>query len=194
MKKLLFAGLFLFAFTAFGQQIKFGVKGGAVFNADKGLLKTTDALYKNKGKGSTGFQAGAMVRIKAAGFYVQPEMLYTQYKNEYKEETGQSFDLTKKRLDFPVNVGKTFGLGLVQIQTGPVFSYYFKDGNSLKGITHATRDEFNVGWQFGTGLNLRSLLIDVRYEFGFGKTTSKWTGFEAKSRPQLIHLSLGYFF
>lgn len=199
MKKFLLLGFSLFALNAYAQSSSFGIKVGGVFNADKGVLKTLDGVYENKGKGSMGFQAGAMVRVKGAGFYVQPELLYTSFKNEYDDSSGDSFEIGKRRLDLPVNLGKTFVGGLVQVQAGPVFSYYFEDDISLSDFENAEYDEFNVGFQIGTGINVKNFVFDVRYEFGFGKMTSKFVhetfgDFETENRSKLLNLSVGYFF
>lgn len=198
MKKLLLLGFSLIAINTFAQNSSFGIKVGGVFNADKGVVTTLNGVYEDKGKGSMGFQAGAMVRVKAGGIYVQPELLYTSFKNEYDDATGNSFEVGKRRLDVPVNVGKTFVAGLVHVQAGPVFSYYFEDDISLSGIQNAERDEFNMGFQLGTGVNVKNFVFDVRYEFGFGKNVSKFvhneTGFSTENRSKLLNLSVGYFF
>lgn len=198
MKRLMLLGMILTGFYSFAQNSQFGIKAGGVFNGDKGIVKSTTGAYEDKGEGSVGFQAGAMVRIKAGGMYVQPELLYTSFKNEYDDPSGNSFEIGKRRLDLPVNVGKTFVAGLIQFQLGPVFSYYFEDDISLSDIENADRDEFNVGFQLGTGLNLKNFVFDLRYEFGFGKNSSKFVqdtwGFETENRSKLLNLSVGYFF
>ena len=199
MKKLLLVGFSLLALNTYAQSSSFGIKVGGVFNADKGALTTATEAWENKGKGSMGFQAGAMVRIKAGGFYVQPELLYTSFKNEYEsKDGGQSFEVGKRRIDVPVNLGTTFALGLVHVQAGPVFSYYFEDDISLSGIQNAERDEFNMGFLLGTGVNVKNFVFDVRYEFGFGKNVSKFvhneTGFSTENRSKLLNISVGYFF
>lgn len=198
MKKLFLIGVSLFSMSAFAQLGSFGLKAGAVFNADKGVVNTLNGVYEDKGKGSVGFQAGAMYRFKLIGFYIQPELLYTSFKNKYDDANGDSFEIGKRRLDFPVNFGKTFAAGLVQFQTGPVFAFYFEDDISLSDIQTAENDEFNMGWQIGTGINIKNLLIDLRYEFGFGKLSSKFVheqlGYETENRSQLLNLTVGYFF
>src|SRR5690606_2446268 len=91
MKKLMLLGFSLFAMNSFAQNVDFGLKAGLVFNADNGVFSALDTTWKDKGKGSVGFQAGAMVRINTGGLYVQPELLYTAFKNEY-EDGGESID------------------------------------------------------------------------------------------------------
>jgi hypothetical protein len=201
MKKLFLVGFSLFAMNAWAQNIDFGLKAGLVFNADKGVFTALDGVVEEKGKGSVGYQAGAMVRIKAGGLYVQPELLYTAFKNEF-EEGGQKFDVKKSRLDIPVNLGKTFAMGLVQVQTGPVFSLNFQDTIDSDGINFPDadeRDEISLGWQIGTGVNIKNINVDLRYEFGLGKNVSKYVvnefgNFETENRSNMLNLSVGYFF
>ena len=200
MKKLILTAIVgLAANFATAQNINFGIKGGAVFNTDKGKVVWEDAgnIFKKDGKASAGFQAGALARVSLAGIYIQPELLYTQFKNEYDVD-GQNLDVTKKRLDIPVNVGKRF-LGIGHIQAGPVFSYYFDDKLSVKDFTTAKQDEFNVGMQIGAGVEVSKLLFDLRYEFGLGKVGSdilngKDGQYRTENRPQMLNLSVAYLF
>lgn len=200
MKKLILTAIVgLAANFATAQNINFGIKGGAVFNTDKGKVVWEDAgnIFKKDGKASAGFQAGALARVSLAGIYIQPELLYTQFKNEYNIE-GESFDVTKKRMDIPVNVGKRF-LGIGHIQAGPVFSYYFDDKLSVKDFTTAKQDEFNVGMQIGAGVEVSKLLFDLRYEFGLGKVGSDILNgsngqYRTENRPQMLNLSVAYLF
>lgn len=200
-KKLFLVGFSLFAMNSFAQNVDFGLKAGLVFNADKGAIKALNGAVEEKGKGSVGFQGGAMVRINAGKIYVQPELLYTAFKNEF-EESGENIDVKKSRLDIPVNVGTTFAMGLVQVQTGPVFSLNFEDTVKSDGIDFPDseeRDEIGLGWQIGTGVNIKSLNIDLRYEFGLGKTITKYNiggagEFQTENRTNMLNLSVGYFF
>lgn len=199
MKKLFLMGFAVLSMGAMAQSVDFGLKAGMAFNTDKGVIKTIGEVNETKGKGAMGFQVGAMMRAKFAGFYVQPELLYTNFKNEYKDG-GAKMDIKKSRLDIPVNVGKTFALGLVQVQTGPVFSFNLSDKANLGYGTADKKDDISLGWQIGTGVNVKSLNVDLRYEFGLGKTTSKFiesttnTAFETENRTNMLNLSVGYFF
>ena len=199
MKKLILTAIVgLAANFATAQNIDFGIKGGAVFNTDKGKVwQDAGNISKKDGKASAGFQAGALARVSLAGIYIQPELLYTQFKNEYDVD-GQKLNVTKKRLDIPVNVGKRF-LGIGHIQAGPVFSYYFDDKLSVKDFTTAKQDEFNVGMQIGGGVQVSKLLFDLRYEFGLGKIGSEIVNsdgrqFQTENRPQMLNLSVAYLF
>lgn len=204
MKKLILTAIVgLAANFATAQNINFGIKGGAVFNTDKGKVwQDAGNIFKRDGKASAGFQAGALARVSLAGIYIQPELLYTQFKNEYnvldKNDKPQDIGITKKRLDIPVNVGKRF-LGIGHVQAGPVFSYYFDDKLSVKDFTTAKQDEFNVGMQIGAGVEVSKLLFDLRYEFGLGKVGSEIVNgnnreFNTENRPQMLNLTVAYLF
>ncbi len=199
MKKLILTAIVgLAANFATAQNINFGIKGGAVFNTDKGKVwQDAGNIFKKDGKASAGFQAGALARVSLAGIYIQPELLYTQFKNEYDVD-GQKLNVTKKRMDIPVNVGKKF-LGIGHIQAGPVFSYYFDDKLSVKDFTTAKQDDFNVGMQIGAGVEVSKLLFDLRYEFGLGKVGSDILNgsngqYRTENRPQMLNLSVAYLF
>ncbi|MDM1522551.1 PorT family protein [Empedobacter sp. 225-1] len=205
MKKLILTAIVgLAANFATAQNINFGLKGGVVFNTDKGEVwnDATSNIFKKDGKAATGFQAGALARVSLAGIYIQPELLYTQFKNEYNAEdnngNNRNFDVTKQRLDIPVNVGKRF-LGIAHVQAGPVFSYYFDDKLSVKEFTTAKQDEFNVGMQIGAGVEVSKLLFNLRYEFGLGKVGSEIVNgnnreFNTENRPQMLNLTVAYLF
>ncbi|MGV0978349.1 porin family protein [Empedobacter falsenii] len=199
MKKLILTAIVgLAANFATAQNINFGIKGGAVFNTDKGKVwQDAGNIFKKDGKASAGFQAGALARVSLAGIYIQPELLYTQFKNEYDVD-GQKLNVTKKRMDIPVNVGKKF-LGIGHIQAGPVFSYYFDDKLSVKDFTTAKQDDFNVGMQIGAGVEVSKLLFDLRYEFGLGKVGSDILNgsngqYRTENRPRMLNLSVAYLF
>ena len=202
MKKLFLIGFAILSMGAMAQSVDFGLKAGMAYNTDKGVLKTIEEAYETKGKGAVGFQAGAMIKAKFAGFYLQPEVLYTHFKNEYKKEAGESIDVKKDRIDIPINVGKTFALGLVQVQTGPVFSFNISD-KANHGLGSADKkDDMSLGWQVGTGLNFKKLNLDLRYEFGLGKTSSEFIkeaagtnfkNFKTENRTNMLNFTVGYF-
>lgn len=196
--------LFLMAAMAIGvnfataQNLEFGIKAGAVFNADNGesVWNNAGQIFQNKGEGRTGFQAGVLLRANLAGIYIQPELLYTQFENEYNTQ-GIDYTIGKKRIDIPVAVGKKF-LGFAHVQAGPTFSYYFDDDLSVNEFTNAEQDQFNVGMHIGAGVEVSKFLFDLRYEFGFGKVTSEFihnsSSYKTEYAPKLLNLSVAYLF
>ena len=197
MKKLLLTAFVALSSFASAQDIEFGAKAGLIFNTDKGeVISDLTNIYNSKGKGSTGFQLGGLTRLSFAGFYIQPEVLYSQFKNEFSVE-DQTFKVTKKRFDVPVNVGKTF-LKVAHVQAGPVFSYYLADNVSWSDVNKIEQDDFNVGLQVGTGAKISNIMLDVRYEFGLGKMTSNFvkeqTSFSTDTRPRFLNVTVAYLF
>ena len=194
MKKIFFATLVAISSFASAQGIDFGVKGGVVFNSSEGFLKGVDKATKLEG--STGFQFGALVRARLAGLYIQPELLYTQVKNEVTKD-GNNYEVKNKSIEIPVGVGKRF-LSIAHLQVGPTFSYYFDEKLNVNNFVNAKQDQFGVGFHIGGGVQISKLLFDLRYQRGFGKLTSEFiqgsSSFKTENTPQHVNLSVAYLF
>lgn len=188
----------LFLFTAASAQSGFGVKGGLTFNADEGLFKTIDNNYETKGENSVGYHVGLYKRFSLTGFYIQPELMYVNYKNTFEDQMSREFDIKYQRLDVPISVG-TNVLQLAYIQAGPVLSYYFEDDINLDDVQNLKQDEIALGFQIGAGVELNQLSLNLRYDFPLGDRESEWVrdsdlNFNTETTPKLLHLSLGYRF
>lgn len=191
-----FSLLFIFALISLQAQI--GVKAGLTYNADKGIIESLDEAYKSKGEGSIGYHVGINKKFMLTGLFVEPEIWYVNYKNEYKLEGGKSFDIQHKRIDVPVSVGTNI-LGLAEIKAGPVFSYYFKDELSLDKVTEVKQNDLALGLQVGAGVELQKFSINLRYDFPLGKRETEFIQnkelkFKTENTPKQLHLSVGYAF
>jgi hypothetical protein len=151
-------------------QIKFGIRGG-INSARVKLKDYTNIDYDLAyAKGDPGYHFGVMSQIKLLGIFVQPEVLFTVAKNDIQvtdhlnstppEAGKQKF----YKLDVPVIVG--YKLGPLKLQAGPV-------GTFMLGSKSPLLDKYNMeqdfkgatfGFQAGVGLELSSLLVDVKYE------------------------------
>lgn len=197
MKNIVGAVALLLGVFTFAQE-GFGVKAGLTFNADEGLIKTLDNTYQAEGEGSVGYHLGIYKRINLTGLYVQPELMYVNFKNEFNDGEGDSFDVKYKRIDVPVSVG-TDVFGLAFVQAGPVFSYYFEDDIDLDQVSEVEQDDISLALQIGAGVQLQDLSINLRYDFPLGDRQTEWVqdndwAFQTESSPKLLHLSLGYSF
>jgi hypothetical protein len=151
-------------------QIKFGIRGG--INSARVKLKDFYSQdYKLEyAKGDPGYHFGVMSQIKLLGIFVQPEILFTTAKNDVQITdlvNGSDPDPGKQKfykLDVPVIVG--YKLGPLKLQAGPV-------GTFMLGSKSPLLDKYNMeqnfkgatfGFQAGVGLELSSLLVDVKYE------------------------------
>lgn len=173
MKKILLSAFFLcFSAVAFSQILptfQFGLKGGA--NLSK--LSTQNTFGSDN---SAGYYAGVWARIGAAGIHFQPE-LYLSGKNSslINNTTGEKNDVKFTSLDVPLLIGTKIGAAGVGIRlnTGPVVSFLLNDkqslGNAAGNVFSGDFKNQSVAWQFGTGLDIGKLGIDLRYEAGLSK-------------------------
>ncbi len=194
MKNLLFTFAFLsFALSAFSQDFTIGPKVG--------ISQTTLDLSKENfesGDAKFGYHVGLFSRIGFGGFFVQPEILYTQTKAQFSfEEMGSSssseFESSFNRLDVPVMVGfKLFNF--LRLQAGPIASF---DVNSeLKDagddVRNADFKKSTIGYQAGLGFDIGNLIIDAKYESSLGNISDNMGNYETDHRLNQWILSLGF--
>ncbi|MFD2146450.1 porin family protein [Mucilaginibacter antarcticus] len=161
---------------------QFGVKGG--MNLTSVSKSGTFATNNN-----AGYLGGVWARFGALGLNFQPE-LYMTGKNVEIDGIKRKFT----SLDVPLLVGAkvgAFGFG-ARFYTGPVVSFAInKDQSFSSAAGSATNLEYknqNFAWQVGTGVDIRSLSVDLRYEAGLSKQ-NYGTG---STKINLFNLSLGY--
>ena len=182
MKKLIllficFSAVQLTTMTA--QEFKYGIRGGIStpdikpadvseirFKSgnDSFKLKLSDANY--------GFHFGAWARLKFAGVYIQPELVFNSSKVQYKySKTTATVDSirneTFRNLDIPIMLGTR--LGSFRINAGPVAHIHI---NSSSDLTNASgySEKFKSstwGYQAGIGFDAGRVGIDLRYEGNF---------------------------
>lgn len=189
MKKFIFSA-FLFcgiAFAGYSQNGGFGIKAG---------LSSTEVDFKNRQftpQGSqTGYHVGVFGRIGGAGFFVQPELLFTQTSGKFLNN-GDEFNAEFNRLDVPVMVGMRF-LKVLRLQAGPIASLNINSRLKEAGSTVSDAEFKNatLGYQAGVGLDLGNLSIDGRYEGGLSKWTENIGSFNTDNRINQWVLSVGF--
>jgi hypothetical protein len=168
------AALVCCTFFAFGQilpSFQFGLKGGlnlARFN--------TEGTFSSDNR--AGYYAGLWTRIGAAGIHLQPELYLSGKNTTLVGSAGQENKVKFTSLDVPVLVGTKIGAaGIgVRLNTGPVVSFILNEDQSFN---QAASNIFNgrfkdqaFAWQFGTGLDVGKLSVDLRYEAGLSKLNS----------------------
>lgn len=195
MKKVILSALFLcFSTVAFSQLLpsfQLGIKGGA--NLSK---LSTENTFSSDNK--AGYYAGLWARIGAAGIHFQPE-LYLSGKNTTLVSTvdpvGAKNEVKFTSLDVPLLIGTKIGAAGVglRLNTGPVVSFLLDDKQKFGDAAGAVfKGEFknqSVAWQFGAGLDIGSLGVDLRYETGISKVGRQ--GYD-DSRINLFTLGLAY--
>ena len=165
------------------------------------LLDDTDAVLT--------YQLGVFTRFMFAGIYVQPEAMFSSSKTEMTFENiidgnGNSNnvigEMKLNKLDVPVMIGKRF-MKILRINAGPVFSYILSQNIDQSGAKEAWNEinaeykNATVGLQYGIGVDIAMINIDLRVEKGFQAISENLTigntSFAADQRLEQIMLSVG---
>ncbi|MDG1849068.1 MAG: porin family protein [Flavobacteriales bacterium] len=153
------------------------------------LLEVKDATLN--------WQLGLFARLKLLGFYIQPEAMFSNSKSElkYNDVIGE---VKINKVDVPVMLGKRF-LKIFRVNAGPVFS--LKLSQDIKGIKNAA-DEISanyknatVGLQYGVGLDISMISVDLRVEKGLQSISDEFKiagrTFSADQRLDQVMLAIG---
>ncbi|GAB4314292.1 MAG: hypothetical protein Kow00127_05520 [Bacteroidales bacterium] len=176
-KIFIFSGLILLATSGFGQ-LSLGIKGGF------GLNQLTTDLEEVTQAAQAGYQFGAFVRL-GDKVHLQPEIYFASKPGDLKYDLTSGNvrssihqEVVLKSVDVPLLVGaKIFNPPMmnIRLQAGPVASIVTKktlditmDGIDIP-VDDSSLDSFkdmNWGIQFGAGVDVLMLTIDLRYELG----------------------------
>ena len=170
----------MFLLVGFSQlanaQTAFGIKAGINYNSNSIKEVSSDVFEGAESK--TGYHAGIWLRLKTPilGLYVKPELVYTNLENEVKYKfTGKMTSYSFQKIDLPILIGKkVFGIG--NVYAAPSFQYILNSDFSFSDISDVKADGFTVGFQFGGGIELGNLGIDLRFERAFSAIESRFIG------------------
>lgn len=168
-----------------------GLKAGLNF----AKLESNFASDENR----LGYQAGLWARVGAAGFYVQPEAYLAGKGGEFKSDNdGAGVNAEGKirftTLDVPVLLGSKVGLGPVNVRfmAGPVVSFVLDknlSGNDVLDAYKASNyKDQNWAAQFGAGVDISNVTVDLRYEAGLTDVSEN----DVIKKQNLWQLSLGF--
>jgi hypothetical protein len=199
MKKLVLILLIsLGSLSAYAQKNGLGLKGGLSstqvdFEGDQ--LVPSDAQL--------GYHLGVFARFGGIGFFVQPEVLFTQTRGQFKVELPSLpslassrvptiYDAKFNRLDVPVMAGFRI-LKIIRVMAGPIASFNIdsslKDaGKTVEGIDFK---KATLGYQTGVGVDLGNLSFEGKYEGGLSKFTENVGTYTADNRINQWVLSIG---
>jgi len=177
-----------FAFSQVVPSFQFGLKGG--MNLSK--FNTSNTFSSDN---QAGYYAGVWARIGAAGLHLQPELYLSGKNTTLVNSAGQENEVKFTSLDVPILVGTKLGAAGVglRLNTGPVVSFLLnEDQNFSQAASSAFSGKFkdqSFAWQFGAGLDLGKLGIDLRYELGLSKINE--AGYQS-TKLNLYTLGLAY--
>ena len=99
-------------------------------------------------------------------------------------------------MDIPLLIGTKI-IGPLHIYGGPSFQYILNSDFSVSEIDNVKTNDFSVGLQLGTGLEIGRLGVDVRWEKGFNndlEATFPGTNISLDNRPNQIIFGISYRF
>lgn len=181
------------------QDFKLGIKAGANFTSLKSDQKWLDS------ENNTGYLIGAWGRIGGGSVHLQPEVYFTNKQTSVfvpADEAAQDLvkgDLKFSNIDVPVLIGTKFPIGPIKarIQAGPLFSFVIdQEASYTQSVESAYEDAIkNYKDRFsaivgGVGLDIGSIALDVRYEYGLGN----FSELEQKQSLKIWTVGIGYSF
>ena len=165
----------------------YGLKGGLNYNANGDYFESVEAFAENPDR-NVGFHIGVFGKF-GNSLYFRPELMYTKTKSDY-----DSGEFNFKKIDAPLLVGIKV-IGPLSVFAGPALQYII-DGDFDDISIDSVENDFSVGLNFGVGVNLNKIGIDLRYERGFSENEAQFldnnnvgTG-RLDTRPDQLILSL----
>lgn len=168
MKKLIITALLFipFSMTMLAQEgSSFGLKAGLNYNANGDYFESIGDNAQHPDR-NVGFHIGVFGKI-GNEFFFRPELVYTSTKSDYRNNA-----FTMKKIDAPLLLGLKV-LGPVNVFAGPSLQYILDsefDGISIRNL----ENDFTIGLNFGIGLTLKKIGIDLRYERGFSNNEASF--------------------
>lgn len=190
MKKVVFSVVFalggLLAKAQVLPSFQFGIKGG--MNLSR--FSTYATLSSDN---QAGYLGGIWARVGALGLNFQPEIYYSS-KMTKVTDGNYSNDIKLNSIDVPLLVGfkiGTFGIG-GRAYTGPMASFIINQdqsfGTAIGNIGRLNFKDQNYAWQFGLGVDIVKLSVDLRYEKGLTNLSN--SGYDQKLN--LFNLTASY--
>jgi hypothetical protein len=196
MKKLVLVLLVsLGSLSAYAQKNGFGLKGGlssTQVNFEGDQLVPSDAQL--------GYHLGVFARFGGIGFFVQPEVLFTQTSGKFKLElppasstSPANYEAKFNRLDVPVMAGFRL-LKIIRVMAGPIASFNIDSSLKEAGTTVQNIDfkKATLGYQTGVGVDLGNLTFEGKYEGGLSRFTENVGSYTADNRLNQWVLSVGF--
>ncbi len=203
MKKvLLIAAMGFIALSANAQNIKFGPRVGVnstTLKVDKNSTGSSINAQIKSGDAKFGYQAGLFARLGVAGFYLQPEVLFSSTGAEIQVvdasvNLDETRELSFKKLDVPVLFGKKFA-GVARVNLGPSFSYLLAAESTVGSFTTDVKNNYNdatIGYQVGIGADLGPIVLDLKYEGNLSKFGDQVGGYNTDSRQSMWVFAIGF--
>jgi hypothetical protein len=205
VKKILSIASIAFSLLA-SAQISLAGKANLIFPTGspswKSITGTANDAIENKGKNNVGYNVGLSLKVGLpVAFYIMPELYYTTFKNEFTvPNANTTFSIKSDRIDMPVLIGCNLLGNSLGVFAGPVASYNLSKEDTFNDFKENARHNFTVGYQFGTQLEIKKLIVNARYEGAFSNDQRDFINTNTNEtirydhRPNLFLVGIGYKF
>ncbi len=176
MKKIVFAAVLLVTQLSMAQkETGIGVKAGLNY-AQNGDLKAAISNAANDivagSEQKMGFHLGLYAKMNIPIFYLRPELSFTHTKSAY-DFSGTNGTFSQTKIDLPILLGYDL-LGPLHVFAGPSFQLVLANDFDVNAIDLKDLEKnTSLGIQFGAGINLGRLGLDVRLERGLSPNQIK---------------------
>ena len=155
-------------------QVKFGVTAGVNLTE-----LSTESDFVEYVKGATNYKFGVLFQVKALGFAIQPEVLYSVKGGTFNNTGNLSlFADTKyksQNIEIPVNFqyGLDAGIARIYVQAGPYVSFLtgglVNDSEENFKLEDENLNAMDFGVGLGVGAELLGVQLAVKYDWGLSK-------------------------
>jgi len=183
-------------FTDLHAQIKSGYMIG--FNLSTMTLKPSGTNFETETM--TGIHIGRISEIPIKGnFALRSGLLFSSKGSIYKIDTTE-VTISPIYIEIPVNAAYSIGSDMVKIYlfAGPYFACGIggnkEKGGELKKINFGSGENddlkrFDIGFNFGAGVNIKRFLISAQYELGL-VNISPWITGDSEMKSKVIAISV----
>lgn len=179
-----------FSFSSLAQNgTGFGIKGGLNYNGNGDYFESISSNAEHPDR-NIGYHLGFFGKF-GDRLYFRPELVYTSTKSDYNNG-----DFKMNKLDAPLLIGLKI-LGPLNVFAGPSLQYILDmDFNGIN--INDIENDFTVGLNFGFGVEINKIGIDLRYERGFNNNEANFidnnlggsVSSRIDTRPEQLILSL----
>ena len=148
-------------FTPIFAQFEFGIKGGVNYDSFGDVNPVDVSLANFEADAKTAFHLGVYSKIDLLLFYLRPELQFSQSKSDF----GDNSSIALNKIETPILLGYKV-LGPLSVFAGPSFQYILSEKANDISLGEVT-ENFTVGLQLGTRLQLGRLGVGIRFERGF---------------------------
>jgi len=204
MKNYLKCAMAIFLTVAF-TDMQAQIKAGYIFGLNLSTMTLKTQGISSHPDTPIGIHFGGFFEIPIKdNFTLQPGLLVSAKGSNYKIDSVE-FSLSPIYLEVPVIAVYSFRIDAIKISlfAGPYFAcgvggYKIESGSELKNISYGSGENndlkpFDIGLNFGAGVNIKGLLISAQYGMGLANVSPVAT-IDSEMKNRVIGISISSLF